>query len=311
MYIKHLYCIAILLVTTLLTGCNSDVFLDEPDLPFNTELTIEGDGGVAVCRIPVKALQHITLNMFASRNDATYYNSKGDVIDSDSPASDVSLIVCENSLRRFEIRKDGSQLVITSISNTSKYESHDEIVLEYTFGCRCISLTILPGEQMRLESVDYNASPAINDDAMTKIYRVGFENHSNMELTTTEYPYINRYPYVMVEPMVDFTDTWVKELSLTMAVPVYVDGSWVMVERSGIRPGHEYTYPGPDYMTSVDVTVPANTIGYIITEVKYASAEVSGTMNFINDTLGHRVPVNFNMYSYYPVSYEIRIEKAD
>ena len=311
MCMRHLDYIAMLIVAVLLSGCNGDIFLDEPDIPISTEVTIEGNGGTAEFTIPTKGLQNISLNYFSSRQDCTYYNSKGDIIDSSSPASEVSLIVCENSLRRFEIRKDGSRLVLESISNTSHYESHEEVVLEYSYGNRFINVVILPGEPMKLESVHYNSELRVTDDAMTKVFRMGFENTSTSDLTYLEYPYLNRYPYVLVEPMINTTDAWVKDIPVSMDVPIYKNGEWVMVQQSGIRPGFEYIYPGPDYLTSVEVTVPAQSNGYVITEMKYACADVSGTMYFLNETLGHRVPINFNMSSYYPVSYEIRIETTD
>lgn len=301
---KHLYISTVLLIVTLLTACNGDIFLDEPALPYETNITLEGDGGVAVVTIPLKDLQGIGFRYFDTQINTTYYNATGEKIDNKSPVSEISLIVYESDFSRFEIHRQGSRLTLKSVCSTYKYDNHDEIELEYRYGYRRIQVTILPGKPMKLESVHYNGPLSFNTE--TKVSsRIGFENTSPTDLVCTEFPYLNQQPYVFIEPM----SLWAKDTSVAMEVPVYENGEWVIKEKT-LSPGKKSYYPGPDYMTSVDISIPGATNGYIITSVDYECAMVSGTMYYVNEILDRRVPVDFNLSSFYPVSYDIRIEET-
>ncbi len=305
---RYIYRLAMLLGVMMATGCNGDIFSDEPALPYDTDVTVEGDGGVAVVNIPLKDLEYITLYRYATQHDCTYYNAAGEEIPSNSPASEVSMIVYESDFNRYEIHKQGSQLIIKSICSTFRYDNHDEIYLEYSYGNRYINVTILPGKPLKLDSVEYSGVLMSDDEAQTKtVSKIFFENTSSVDISGTEYPFLNDQPYVFIDAL---ANSWANDIPLTLDVLMYENGKWVFREKSDVRPGYKSYYRGPDPMTEVHYSVPATSKGYIITEVTYAGAEMSGTLYYRNEILDRTIPVGFNMSSYYPVSYDIRIEET-
>ncbi|MDE6394982.1 MAG: hypothetical protein K2K77_06545, partial [Duncaniella sp.] len=197
---KHLYISTILLTVALLTACNGDIFLDETALPPEPDITLEGDGGSAVITIPLKDLQGIGFRYFDTQRNTTYYNAAGEIIDSNSPVSEISLIVYETDFSRFEIHRQGSRLILKSVCSTFKYENHDEIELEYRYGYRRIQVTILPGKPMKLESVDYYG-PMMYNTETTVTSRIRFENTIPKDLEYTEFTYLNQHPYVFIDPV--------------------------------------------------------------------------------------------------------------
>ena len=69
-----------------LSGCNNDIFFDEPDIPESQSAMIEGDGGEVSFTIPRKGLDHFGFSLMSSNEKyCTCYNSAGEVVDSDSP----------------------------------------------------------------------------------------------------------------------------------------------------------------------------------------------------------------------------------
>lgn len=119
-----------------MSGCNSDIFLDEPDIPDGTSVTIEGDGGEAEYAVPTRGLKHISLDVFSeSEKYCTYRNTSGEVIDRKSPAAQVGSIVFENDFTKLEILKSGGHLTVRSVCQTSQYEGSWTIRWNMTTGC--------------------------------------------------------------------------------------------------------------------------------------------------------------------------------
>lgn len=290
------------------SGCNHNVFLDGPDTPDNTSATVEGDGGETTFSIPTKGLEHISFDLTSeAQKYCTYYNSRGEIIDRSSPASEASKIVIDNDLIRQELVKNGNRLVFTSVSNTR--DAFNLVIrLEYDYTVKFINIEILPGQPMELVEVNYDPDIEITDSAEVKTRSTGFTNHSSIPQTLEVHPYLQEMASILVEP--SKYGSWTKGEKITMPVSVYDNGNWEMKEIAGIRPGTSYQYPRPDRMMTVYVDIPANSSVNAFTDVTYSKAEAHGTLFFLNPILDRQLSVDFTCTSLYPSSYKIRVENA-
>lgn len=307
--LKFFLHIVIAVAAMALSGCNNDIFFDEPDIPESQSAMIEGDGGEVYFNIPRKGLEHFGFSLMSSNEKyCTCYNSAGEVVDSDSPASKISRIVYETDFTKIELLRDGSKLTVRSICQTYQYETYWTIRLDYSYGVRNIRITVLPGRPIRLDEIAYTEPLTFNDRAKVTTDRTAFVNDDSTPSKVEILPYLNERPSVLVEA--DEPDKWINGERLNIPVPMYIDGEWQLTEKSGIMPGSPYFYNGPDYLTRVNVTVPPNSSGNIYSDVVYAGATAKGYMVFVNEALGRRIIEPFKVTSLYPVKYEIRIEDA-
>ena len=293
----------------LATGCNSDIFLDEPDLSDEVSVTIDGDGGEASFKIPVKGLEHISFDLFSeSLKYCTVYNHNGEVIPSESPASMVNKIVFDNDRTRVELIKNGGMLTFISISKT--FQSNDlwTIRLEYDYGVRFINIKILGGKPLKLIDVTYDELK-IDNRAFVKSNREGFTNKGPLPQNVEIRPYLNELPYILVEP--EYSSSWVKWEKLNMPVPVFENGEWELKKMPEITLGSKNYFKGPDRMAKFEIEIPANSHASIFTDVVYSKAEANGVMTFYNETLDRELRVFINATAYYPINHEINVEIKD
>ena len=303
---KSVYVSLFAFIAIHLCGCNSDIFIDEPDWDDYKDITVEGDGGDADLIIPTKALEHFSIDaMSESEKYYTYYNAQGDIISSKSPASEITRIVFDTRFSKLELCKDGSRVTVKSICNTNDYPSNYVIRLEYSYGVRFIKLTVQPGRPLRLVEVAYD-DMVIDDRAKVSSFRDGFTNNGPLPQIFTIYPYLNELASVLVEP--DYRYSWLQGERFDMPVPMYVNGEWVIMPKKGIRPGTTFKYDGPDCFTEINIEVPEYSSVNVFTDVVYSGAKVSGCMVFHNEILDLTFSEDIKVTSLYPVSHEIRIE---
>ncbi|MDE6562319.1 MAG: hypothetical protein K2K75_13125 [Muribaculaceae bacterium] len=306
---RFVYILLFAFLAVALCGCNSDIFIDEPDWEDFNDITIEGDGGEAILVIPTKNLERFEFDLMSeSKRYCTYYNAQGDIISSDSPASEITRIVFETKFRKLELCKDDSRLTIRSICQTSQDDSHWIIRLEYTYGARSIEFTVLPGKPLRFVEVAYNDDMVVDDRAKVSSFRDGFTNNGPLPQTVTIRPYLNELASILVEPVGRYS--WLNGERVDMPVPMYVNEEWVIMQKNGIRPGDRFTYEGPDRFTKIDIDIPEYSSVNIFTDVVYSGAKVSGCMVFHNEILDLTFSEDIKVTSLYPIRHEIRIEDA-
>lgn len=306
--IRLLYPLPILLAIVM-SGCNSDIFLDEHSMPENQSVSIEGDGGEAMLTVPVGGLEYLGLDLTSSsKRYCQYYNKNGEVIDSESPASEVHKILFETRFTKLEVIRNGSKIKVRSICETSSTGGQWSIRLEYSFGVRFITVEVLPGKPVRLVEVIYNDDMLTADRAKVSGARERFNNNGPLPQTVTILPYLNELATILVLP--EYRESWLLGERFNMPVPVYANGEWTICNKDGIIPGHQYTFAGPDRMTEVLLTVPAYSDSNIFTDVIYSGAKVSGEMIFRNEVLDRTFSEKITVTSFYPVGHEIRIEDA-
>lgn len=305
--LRH-YILLIATIGLLATGCNNDVFIDEPEVTDETiSARVEGDGGEATFTIAINSLKHISFDLYSEyRPYCTYYNAAGEIIAQDAPADQVSRIVFENDFERFELLRKGKQLTFRSICNTGGYGSRT-VRLEYTYGPRFIDIVVMPGRPLQLIDVNYPDPLTVTEQV--KSSRLSVVNDGDKSLPFEIRPYLNEVAAILVSP--DQSQSWIKGEKFDMEVPVYKGDRWTISEVKGINPGTRLTYDGPDRSTCVTLTSPPHSNLSVWTDVTYSIAEAKGYMTFLNEILDRRFTVNITAKSSYPVRYDITIEEAN
>lgn len=291
----------------LAAGCNNDVFIDGPALPDSQEVTIEGDGGEVVLRIPVKGLRLMRFGLTSDLfNETVYYDLDGKEVDSSTPVSQIGKMVYDDGLRRIELKKKGGEIKIVSISNPWE-RGWQMISLDYGYATKYIEITILQGKPLELESVEYDGDMEITDNAEVRTSRMGFTNNGSLPQIYEERPFINQPITTLVD--VGTQTSWPYMEKVTMPVPVFENGSWKVREKPEIRLGGDNkTYRSDQVDYKVEVDIPANSSVNIFTDVIYTQATAKGVLNFVNTVLDRHIPVKFTVTAKYPANYEIRVE---
>lgn len=292
-----------------LTGCNNDIFLDEPMIPDDLSATIEGDGGEVVFTIPATGLEKISFDLIGeSKKYCTYFNHSGSIIDSNSPASEVAKIVFDNDFSKREIIHNGTKLIFRSICSTAQHEWETGVRLDYSYGIKIIPVNILPGRPLILENVMYNNDPLLEETTFVNTTAIQINNQKEYDHTWDNYPYLNAMGEILLEP--DYHSTWLYYEPVPIEVPVYENGEWVWDKKDGLTANVRYTYRRPDYMHKVMMDIPAKTVVRVFTEVTFVQAKASGSLTYLNEILDRHISANFKVTSQYPVSYEIRTEEV-
>lgn len=305
---KHTFLTCTIFAAAALCSCNGDIFVDRPDIPETTNVSIDGDGGECSVEISEKELERIVLDtMSGSARFCTYYNYAGEVIDSKSPASEVSRIVYDNDFQQLVIQRRGNKLDIKSVCNPSDRDIIREIRLYYPYGNRYVRISIGPGEPLVLEDV---ACPEeLTDVTVSRknVSRITVNNEATLPTTTTEWPYLNEVPALLIEP--HYSNKWIDDMPLSIPVPIYADGEWRLADMGEMRPGHIYHIGGPDRHTQVEITIPAQSRVTVTTDVIYSTAVTQGSLLFLNRILDRPIIAEYKVTSTYPTGYDIRIDE--
>ncbi|MDE6497848.1 MAG: hypothetical protein K2L21_04210 [Muribaculaceae bacterium] len=293
---------------TALCSCNSDIFVDRPDIPETTTVSIEGDGGECTVDISSKELERLVLDITSDHSRfCSYYNHAGEIIDRNAPAADVSRIVYDDDFEQLVVERRGNKLDIHSVCNTSDHDIVREIRLEYPYGNRYVRINIGPGEPLVLEDVACPEELTDMSNSRKTVSRITVNNESPLPTTTVEWPYLNEVPTLLIEP--HYTDKWIEDKPLSIPVPVYGNGEWRLADMGEMLPGHKYHIGGPDRHTQVEITIPAESHVTVTTDVIYSTATTSGSLLFLNRILDRPIIAEYNVTSTYPTGYDIRIDE--
>ncbi len=301
--IKRLLYIFIIICSLAATSCNSDIFIDKADIPEVSDYTIEGSGGSLTLIISRKGLKHV--NMFdeiSGNSELTYYGKNGEVLSSDSPASEIESISLVNDLRSFGVGFHGDYLYFTSYYNCTDEDSKATLRLVYDYGERVINFSITQSEPIQLLFASYNTDMEITPDIEKVARRFTFNNKGTTQQSISFQPLSSTPARALIEPK----DAWAKNLNLELPLPVYYFDEWMLHSYDCRTESFTWIeYPAMDAGKTVRIDVPANSSVTVVTIVNYAKVVIKGEINARNPVLDYQLSTPFTCTAFYPVSYEI------
>lgn len=283
-------------------SCNNEIFIDGPELPEETNVTVQGDGGEEVFTIPLKGLENISLDIISGSNlYCTYYNHSGEIIESDSPASELSKIVYDKGYIKFQLLKENNRLVFNSIANAGSTTDWT-FRLKYDYCVRFINIKVLEGQPLVLVKTEFDSPLNIEEKIETKT-SYSFTNPGPIPQILEIQPFLQENAIVYLDAKLPFANQ-----GLNMPVPIMKDGEWSLQEVEGIRPGVPFLTSFPEKMIKVTVQIPAESKVRVYHDIYYSRASVNGKFLFRSSATGWENEVTFNVMSTYPTGYNIRIE---
>lgn len=294
-----------LCVLTLFGGCNSDIFLDEDDLPANTSVTLEGDGGEWSSRFFRKGLTGIDLISGISwSNYLRFYDSDGKPVDSDCPLSKLGSIVYDTPLRYYSIGFTKDRIYLRSDYNAS---GNDEIVLVLKYDNepdKYIRINITAGKPLQCLRTQFTGQLQLEDNFDKIIKTETFTNNGPVEQRLDIRPYVSVKAELTVRPM----NSWANYLDVGMSLPYFNGKDWIYKDLSGIvLGGQQYFLPSELRDESFSVTVPAGAKAIVRWDVNFTRATQGGILHFYNETSGLYSEASFSCVALYPVSYNYTV----
>lgn len=299
----------ILLLLTLLgsAACNNDIFIDGPELPWESNVTVEGDGGSASFRFSTKSLESIELQVSSDpKGRSVYLDAKGDTLPDGKDISRIAKIVYDNGCDRMEVILQKGNLKFISIENPTAIK---QAVLEflYSYGNKFIYVDLTPGRPMEFIEPWSDCELDIISSERFKTFSQTFNNDSPEEKIVDLYPFWNAHAVTSTHPT-DFYD-WANETEVSMIVPAYENGEWTVSLLANTLPYTTASFSRPDIFNPVPLTVAPNSSITAIVTVFYSKASLTGTLLY-RVPLSERIfPVCYSASTSYPISYTIDVQE--
>lgn len=303
---KNLTYIIALLAVVINTSCNSDLFIDDIDLPYMTEVTIEGDGGQWSTSLSRKGLSNISIDYSANDSEyVRYYGMDGSEVDVDCPASDLGNIVYENPKTYYSVGFLGDMIYITSYYNATSFESFT-IRFDYDYGVtKYINVTLTEGEKLQQRSWNPNGDLKLEENIHTSTHTITMNNKSSLTQKIIIYPFRDSRCSDIVMP----SDYWAEGLVVDLPMLAYNGKNWEWQEYKDITLGKRRDFTlEQTFGNEITVEVPAYTTVKVSLRLNYTRATEEGTISFFNsvDKRDFETPVTWK--SVYATSYEYKVE---
>lgn len=301
------YAVFTVMLLSICMSCNNDIFVENMEWNDSDTLKgeVEGDGGKVTFKIPTKNLLRVSIDLYGGKDPYKYYDKAGNEISSDTPASGLAKIVGDFPLAYYEVVLDGGELTVNSLERCANNYASLSIRLEYTYKVRFIQVSILKGEPLQYVETIYDEEPEVDDNADNDVKKITFTNYGPIEQTIEIMPFLGSYNILWIGDVED----WASYLAVEMPILDYSGGEWTFKDKS-VRLGDSEKWSPENYLSKVNVTVPANSRSEIITTLFYTKAEAGGKIKFRKPVSGKELTTPFTMKSLHPYKYDIEINEV-
>lgn len=305
---RYNYILLLLIVTVTSSSCNSDIFVENDDLPAVVDITIEGDGGQWSTPISRKGLTAVYLNpsSSSSRIYYKYYDRNGKPADADTPISEIGSIEYENPCQYYAIGFNGDMGYITSYYNASG-PYYFSVQLEYDYGVtKFINITVTEGKPLELQYCHMSGDLNIEDNIDKVIHKISFTNNSSIE----QYYSFMPFESAKCENLVSPEDEWAQGLTFNLPMPVFNEDDWNTKVCPEVVIGHRRMMTSPLHSEEVKVLVPASRKASVTYVVFYSRATQNERLDLYNKEFNGYYEENVKCVAVYPTScsYEVIYE---
>lgn len=272
----HFYRIQLLLsvlLTLLLCGCNSDIFVDRVTDP-ESSFTIDGNLGTHELRITKKGITDISFE-----NDVDYdaevemYGNDGERIYHISSVNDVSKILYNSKRFAIQFEISGNDITVTALDNT--YTSIIKIWVSLYYGplVKTIEISVTPGLPLEIHELSFSTSIKPGTSIITGIPHK-FHNNNESPIHFIVYPYKEAKSRLELR----YDDDWAYEATGTVNLPIYRNDKWELspvdnIKEITLSPSTYYYAENTDTLTTKTIAVPPLSTVETVMKVTYATLQ--------------------------------------
>lgn len=307
MFIKETALLPAVLFSLLISGCNNDIFIENSDLPANTTIDIDGDGGGWSSPFSRDGLTRIYVDYAPEEiKYVTYYSVDGGIAEADCQPSRLQSIVYETPVLYYSIGFAGDMVYFYSDYNVSDAVSF-RLCFDYDYGVsKYIDVTIREGERMQRVS-GWNLSGGMlikeNHDKTTHI--TSLTNNSKLVQKLEILPFSESVCSDIVSP----ADHWAQMLTLKIPMLTFDGQDWVWVENDDIQLGMRRAFVPTRYLNKkITVEVPPETKATVTYTLYYALASQKGVLHLFNPVVGQDFEEEVTWSSIYATHYDYTVK---
>ncbi|MDE6340980.1 MAG: hypothetical protein K2K93_01555 [Muribaculaceae bacterium] len=293
-------------IVLLVSACNDSIFVDDTDLPDDTHVLLEGDGGEWSAAYSRHGLKRILFDYSYGYDEyLTYYDVNENPVEADIDPSQLKSIVYENPLRHYSIVFDGDMIYITSHYNASFADSFD-LRLVYDSGTtKSINVQVEQGAQVERGFWQPSGDLKINENIEHETHRSSLTNNSSLVQKLEIMPYLDARCSDVANP----AGQWALGLNLTMPMLSYHNDEWVWILYDDIRLGHKRIFVSSwSADDKIVVEVPPHKKAIVTYTLNYSLATEAGKVqfHFPNDDRYYEEEVTW--ISIYATGYDYKVE---
>lgn len=292
------------LAVVFLSGCNSDIFMDDPGVP-EMDISIEGDDGEWKCAVQTEGLQRIFVDYPAQDKEYVTYWDEGGIVSADDNASRITSIGYLSPLSCYHISIDGG--VIYIYSQYSAVTTAFTIRFYYEDGLTgYIHVTVRQGEPLFYLYEKRTEGLEISPEPIKVSYSQSMTNDTGHEVKFEMQPYKHPVAFFRVTPL----KSWAQGLTVEdLGVPAYNGKEWKVLGKPDINLGRIYDFtPDEPYADEeISVDVPPGKKASVKYTVTYQRAKQLTTLVFVNKTANLNQEVQCESVAQYPVSYDYTV----
>lgn len=302
MMVNHLkYVLISFLVACFATSCNGDVFLDGEEMPDETNITLEGDGGETEISVQTKGLEWIGIDHYSDDTGFKFYNHEGKQVKEECPVTELALIHYENRWMMYDMTIDNGRIVFHSTENSYGEPLNVTVRVRYDYTVKFINIELLPGKESEVVNITYDQEIIATTLPNMSYGTLKVNNGSSSTQYVEIDPYVAAQSHGLVEP----SESWVKTRSIKLTLPTYVDGKWWLGNEMEILPGAAFYYTSANRDVKEKIAIPPKSTTYIHTSVTMSRAKSRGTIEYINPVSERKFSTQFTCDVIEPTGYEI------
>ena len=299
-----------LLIASIASSCNSDIFIERENLPDITDITLDGNGDEWSSVFSRNGLTRVYINPEDSSDDAKYlkyYGMNDDVVDASCPFDELRDIQYNTPSRFYSIGFYGGMIYITCHYNVMS-EKSIRVYLEYDYGMtKTINVTMTEGKPMERGVWLPDGEPTLDWDFEQISHRRSFKNDSSLTQKFQLDPFADSRCSDQVIPK----DSWAMGLTLDMPMPmpVFRFDEWGWEEYKGIRFGEMRSFPQTVYARDrLTVEVPPYTKATVTYTVIYSRFTQMGAISLYNPIYESWYDEEVTWTAIYSTSYDYTVD---
>lgn len=289
-----------------LCSCNSDLFLSDTQLPDDTVVNIEGDGGQFSTAISCDGLQAISIiHDYDDRKNFSYYDINGNITSSECPVEELREIHYETLIRSYSLGIEKKMLYFNSYYNCDTEAFQIVICLKYDFGNKYLTINLSEGAELKVTSWEYDSEMIVTNNISFNTYSQSFNNGSSLKQHFIIRPYVD----CKAISKISTEESVPKYLTADVPVPVFTDQEgWAFKYDNSIPFNLEIEVPF-DYIDEfMDIPVEPNSLVKVSYKVNYSRCTIKGKIYLLNPVTDIVTQLPITTVSIFPSTYDTHVQ---